>query len=76
MIGKMLGHYEITSLKVTPDGKWVADASNQTGRHEIFVRPFPPDAKKGQEQISANVGILNKIIKVWIIRKRRYKVIP
>jgi len=27
--------------RFSPDGKWVAYSSNETGREEIFVRPFP-----------------------------------
>jgi serine/threonine-protein kinase len=26
---------------VTPDGRWLAYASDQTGRYEVYVRPFP-----------------------------------
>jgi Tol biopolymer transport system component len=26
----------------SPDGKWIAYQSNASGRHEIYVRPFPP----------------------------------
>ena len=25
----------------SPDGRWVAYQSNETGRYEIYVRPFP-----------------------------------
>jgi Tol biopolymer transport system component len=33
----------------SPDGKWVAYQSNETGREEIYVRPFiPPDAASRQ----------------------------
>ncbi|MCU1238310.1 MAG: serine/threonine protein kinase, partial [Candidatus Solibacter sp.] len=31
----------------SPDGRWVAYASNESGREEIFVRPFPPNANGG-----------------------------
>ena len=27
--------------QVSPDGKWIAYSSNETGRSEIYVRPFP-----------------------------------
>ena len=29
----------------SPDGKWIAFESNQTGRYEIYVQPFPTGAK-------------------------------
>ena len=27
--------------QVSPDGKWIAYSSNETGRSEIYIRPFP-----------------------------------
>jgi Tol biopolymer transport system component len=38
----------------SPDGKWVAYASNESGRSEIYVRPFPGPG--GQWQISTGGG--------------------
>ena len=40
--------------QISPDGNWVAYASNQTGRYEIYVRSFP--AGTAQYQISADGG--------------------
>ena len=32
--------------RLSPDGRWMAYASNESGPNEVFVRPFPPsDAK-------------------------------
>jgi Tol biopolymer transport system component len=31
----------------SPDGRWIAYASDETGRREIFVRAFSPDAPEG-----------------------------
>ena len=39
----------------SPDGKWVAYQSNESGRDEIYVRPFPGPG--GQWQISVDGGI-------------------
>ncbi len=49
----------------SPDGRWVAYQSNESGRYEIYVRPFhPPGAKDSdaasgamQWQVSTAVGI-------------------
>ncbi len=44
----------------SPDGRWVAYMSNESGRPEIYVRPFtPPGAKTagGQWQVSTAGGI-------------------
>src|SRR5262249_11970123 len=32
----------------SPDGHWLAYESNEPGRHEIYVRPFPRPGGKGQ----------------------------
>jgi Tol biopolymer transport system component len=41
--------------QVSPDGRWLAYASSDTGIHEIYVEPFPPDGKK-RERISRSGG--------------------
>jgi serine/threonine protein kinase len=41
--------------QVSPDGKWIAYVSNETGQDEIFVRPFP-EVNKGKWQISTDGG--------------------
>jgi len=38
----------------SPDGRWIAYHSNETGRTEVFVRPFP--ARGGKWQISVDGG--------------------
>ena len=40
---------------ISPDGRWLAYRSNETGRYEIYVRPFP-DVDRGKWQISTNGG--------------------
>ena len=39
----------------SPDGRWIAYASQETGRLEIYVRPFPGPG--GRWQIPASDGI-------------------
>jgi Tol biopolymer transport system component len=41
--------------KVSPDGKWMAYASSESGRLEIYVRPFP-EIDKGRWQVSTGGG--------------------
>jgi Tol biopolymer transport system component len=41
--------------QVSPDGRWLAYASSDTGSNEIYVEPFPPDGKK-RERISRSGG--------------------
>ena len=36
------------SGRFSPDGKWIAYTSDETGRPEIFAQPFPPDGRKIQ----------------------------
>jgi serine/threonine-protein kinase len=41
----------------SPDGRWLAYESNESGRQEIYVRPFPVSASGGGKwQISNNGG--------------------
>jgi serine/threonine-protein kinase len=43
------------SPSLSPDGKWLAYASDETGRFEVFVRPFP-DAQSAKWQVSTAGG--------------------
>jgi Tol biopolymer transport system component len=36
----------------SPDGHWIAYASDESGRHEVYVRPFPSGPGKWQISIS------------------------
>ena len=42
------------NLQFSPDGKWVAYESNETGRNEIYVVPFPGPG--GKSQVSTDGG--------------------
>ena len=41
--------------EVSPDGRWMAYRSDESGRNEIYVRPFP-DVAGGKWQVSAEGG--------------------
>jgi len=41
--------------EISPDGRWIAYDSNESGRQEVFVRPFP-NVDGGRWQISADGG--------------------
>ena len=34
--------------QLSPDGRWLAYASTETGRNEVYVQPFPPTGKRWQ----------------------------
>src|SRR5262249_20619054 len=40
--------------QVSPDGKWIAYSSNETGRPEIYIKPFPEGP--GKWQVSTDGG--------------------
>jgi serine/threonine protein kinase/Tol biopolymer transport system component len=40
--------FDENSGRFSPDGKWVAYRSNESGAFEIFVQPFPADGSKWQ----------------------------
>jgi Tol biopolymer transport system component/predicted Ser/Thr protein kinase len=41
----------------SPDGRWIAYRSNESGSDEIYVRPFP-NANEGKWQISSGGGLI------------------
>ena len=41
--------------QVSPDGKWLAYSSNETGRSEVYIRPFPEGP--GKIQVSVDGGV-------------------
>ena len=43
------------SPALSPDGRWMAYASDETGQREVFVRPFP-NVARGKRQISSDGG--------------------
>ena len=47
--------FEETGPELSPDGRWIAYASNRSGRKEVYVRPFPA-ADGGLWQVSVNGG--------------------
>lgn len=44
--------------QVSPDGRWIAYASNESGRYEVFVQTFP--APGGKWQVSKDGGVYSK----------------
>jgi serine/threonine protein kinase/Tol biopolymer transport system component len=42
--------------RFSPDGRWIAYQSNESGRDEVFVRPFP-DSSGGKYQVSNSGGV-------------------
>ena len=47
-------HLEIQP-KVSPDGRWMAYTSDESGRNEVYVRPYP-EVDKGKWQASTGSG--------------------
>jgi serine/threonine-protein kinase len=41
---------------LSPDGRWLAYVSNETGDEEVWVRPFP-DVDRGSRQVSVGGGV-------------------
>jgi dipeptidyl aminopeptidase/acylaminoacyl peptidase len=48
------GYREIQPV-ISPDGRWMAYASDETGRYEVYVRPFP-NVEDGRWQLSGGGG--------------------
>jgi eukaryotic-like serine/threonine-protein kinase len=47
--------YEEVAPALSPDGRWLAYSSNESGAYEIYVRPYP-DVNSGRWQISRAGG--------------------
>jgi eukaryotic-like serine/threonine-protein kinase len=47
--------FAVASAKFSPDGRFVAYCSNESGRPEVFVRPWPGPGPK--IQVSSNGGV-------------------
>jgi serine/threonine-protein kinase len=48
--------YDEEAIAISPDGRWLAYESNETGRTEVFLRPFPA-TDSGKWQISNGGGV-------------------
>jgi Tol biopolymer transport system component/DNA-binding winged helix-turn-helix (wHTH) protein len=53
--GTLMGPYAMENPRVSPNGKWVAFTSSQSGRSEVYVQGFPPG--DGKWQISSTGAI-------------------
>jgi eukaryotic-like serine/threonine-protein kinase len=47
--------YHESTPRISPDGRWMAYTSDESGKEEIYVRPFP-DVNAGRWQISTSGG--------------------
>ena len=56
MASLLTAEYDESSPDLSPDGRWLAYRSNETGEDEVFVRPFP-DVQSGKWQVSTNGGM-------------------
>jgi len=50
-----VSEFEEYSPTLSPDGRWLAYGSDESGRSEVYVRPFP-DAARGRWQVSRGGG--------------------
>jgi serine/threonine protein kinase len=50
------GKYNEIFPKISPDGRWMAYSSNESGKYQVYVRPFPDVESGGRWQISTNGG--------------------
>jgi dipeptidyl aminopeptidase/acylaminoacyl peptidase len=47
--------YRELQPQISPDGRWMAFASNESGKFEVYVRPYP-QVDGGRWQVSTNGG--------------------
>jgi serine/threonine protein kinase len=48
--------YVVTEPQISPNGKWMAYTSDESGQAEVFVRPFPDVDSGGRWQVSTDGG--------------------
>jgi DNA-binding winged helix-turn-helix (wHTH) protein len=53
------GHFEELYGALSPDGRWLAYTTNESGTYQVVVQPFP-DASQGKWQISADGGTISR----------------
>ena len=46
---------QVSDVELSPNGRWIAYESNESGRFEVYVRPFP-DVNGGRWQLSSKGG--------------------
>ena len=49
------GSFQQRDGEISPDGRWLAYQSNESGQSEIYVRPFP-EVSRGRWQVSSGGG--------------------
>jgi serine/threonine-protein kinase len=47
--------FSLGNAALSPDGRWMAYVSNESGQYEVYVRPFP-DVNGGRWQVSSGGG--------------------
>ena len=50
------GKFNEDHPKISPNGRWLAYSSDESGQYEVYVRPYPDVNKGSQWQISTNGG--------------------
>jgi len=50
-----VGSFEERGPALSPDGRWLAYQSDESGRYQVYVRPFP-DAGRARWQVSTSGG--------------------
>jgi serine/threonine-protein kinase len=48
--------FDESELALSPDSRWIAYVSDETGRPEVYLRPFP-DAASAKHQVTAAGGV-------------------
>lgn len=50
--------FHLTQAQFSPDGHWVAYVSDESGKDEVYVQPFPLEAGKGRWTLSNGGGVM------------------
>jgi serine/threonine-protein kinase len=55
-VAVLVTEFDEEAVALSPNGRWLAYQSDETGRTEVFVRPFP-ETDAGKKQVSSGGGV-------------------
>lgn len=57
-------NFEERDAQFSPDGKWIAYQSNESGRFEIYVQPFPGPGERSRISASVYIALDGRLVAV------------
>jgi len=68
--------FQERSPKFSPDGRWVAYQSNESGRYELYVVPFPGPGPRSRIAEGANIEWRHDGREVYYVKRGKMTALP